>query len=546
MSLRASLSVFLGLNFTSAGKLLKGADRGNTRDVKEILARKPRLAAFTGFHGTLSPLHRAIMHGDSDTCRAIIESCREYSAQQMEDGVAEKGTLLHYIVNQRTNRGTTPLMVACDKGYDDIVEMLFDAGADPLALDLINSRTCLHYAAIAGRAACVDLLTRDDMLVDAKGGHKVVLRDYIVQDLQVSQAKYIDQRAFGGLTALHFATVSGNVETVQVLLRRGAATMVKTDGDAFIGEEYLNPGSSPLHIAVLVNNMSIAHALLQAHAELMSAAGPMTEAGRRAWEGHSRTDIRSIRNCHRRLSYHLARERGRRNLMRLVDPRVSIDTALDTVRDAQQGLGAKRLSSICAHVIQQSMLAWLDEFEQEVSKKKSTTEDSVPRVATHWRHATADTLMFAGTSPSSADSADVDIQEDTPGRGIIRVHSENCLSKIPSYRNLRKKLHTPMNDPSLSFDDPCMMKNDSVEDCCDGKDLESSENSTCEALDSIYQSRTDSRECGVCLDALVQVNFHQCGHELCITCARNLTAQDKKPPLCPFCRQQIVGFSPSH
>jgi hypothetical protein len=102
-----------------------------------------------------------------------------------------------------------------------------------------------------------------------------------------------------------------------------------------------------------------------------------------------------------------------------------------------------------------------------------------------------------------------------------------------------------MNDPSLSFDDPCMMKNDSVEDCCDGKDLESSENSTCEALDSTYQSRTDTRECGVCLDALVQVNFHQCGHELCITCARNLTAQDKKPPLCPFCRQQIVGFSPS-
>lgn len=36
MSLRASLSVVLGLNFNSAGKLLKGADRSNTRDVKEV------------------------------------------------------------------------------------------------------------------------------------------------------------------------------------------------------------------------------------------------------------------------------------------------------------------------------------------------------------------------------------------------------------------------------------------------------------------------------------------------------------------------------
>jgi len=427
--------------------------------------------------------------------------------------------------------------------YDDIVEMLLDAGANPLALDLINSRTCLHYAAIGGRASCVELLTGDDVLVDARGGGKVILRDYIVQDLQVSQAKYIDQRSFGGLTALHFAAVSGSVETVQMLLRRGAATMVKTDGDAFIGEEYLNPGSSPLHIAVLVSNIGIAHALLQAHAELMSAAGPLTEAGRRAWEGHSRTDIRSIRNCHRRLPYHLARERGRRNLMRLVDPRISIDAALDSVRDAQQGLGAKRLSSICAQLIQKSLLSWLDTFEQEMSRKKSTAEESVPRVATHWRHATADTLLFVDTS---SDSVDLDVQDDTLGRTMIRVHSENCLSKIPSYRNLRKKIHTPMNDLCLSADDQYLMKNDSLEDCCDGKDLESSENSICEAPQDTYQSGTESRECGVCLDALVQVNFHQCGHELCVPCARNLTAQDKKPPLCPFCRQQVVGFSPSH
>lgn len=36
MSLRSSLSVFLGLDFSSAGKLLRGADRGNTEHVKQV------------------------------------------------------------------------------------------------------------------------------------------------------------------------------------------------------------------------------------------------------------------------------------------------------------------------------------------------------------------------------------------------------------------------------------------------------------------------------------------------------------------------------
>lgn len=40
MSLRASMSVVLGFNFSSAGKLLNGAERGNLRDVEEVRPRK--------------------------------------------------------------------------------------------------------------------------------------------------------------------------------------------------------------------------------------------------------------------------------------------------------------------------------------------------------------------------------------------------------------------------------------------------------------------------------------------------------------------------
>ncbi len=40
----------------------------------------------------------------------------------------------------------------------------------------------------------------------------------------------VHQRAFGGLTALHFAAVTGCLEAVQALLRAGASIMVKSGG----------------------------------------------------------------------------------------------------------------------------------------------------------------------------------------------------------------------------------------------------------------------------------------------------------------------------
>ena len=39
------------------------------------------------------------------------------------------------------------------------------------------------------------------------------------------------------------------------------------DGEAYIGEDFLVPGSTPLHIAVIVTNVSIVHAILQVGAD---------------------------------------------------------------------------------------------------------------------------------------------------------------------------------------------------------------------------------------------------------------------------------------
>lgn len=659
MSFRyGALTVLLGFEFAAANKLLRAADQGDVDTVRQVLERKPQLAVFAGFSSTLSPLHRAVKRGDISMCREILRITAAYPEKKNDDE-----TLVRVVANQESHRGLTPLMMACELGDRGIVEMLLEAGAEPRSYDRYTSRTCLHYAAMTGRAPIVDFLTGDDVTVE-HNGTRLPLRECVMEDMQVGSSKYIDQRSFGGLTALHLAAVAGSLDCARILLQRGAAIMVKTDGDAFIGDEYLNPGSTPLHIAVLINNIGIAHTIVAAHAAMMSEgpAGVLDTTGasdqrrgRRAWEGHSRTDVRSMRNSHRKLPYHLARERRRRDLMHLVDPRVNVDVALDQVRDAQLGLGAMRLSSICSHAIQTSLLSWLDEFERSsrepVNNRSDDEASSVqtsaeaqelvlpalpsilvrraslpprqgstggskqsalatslltnqaltptfademsptslslfsrgdlnggrpgrPHIHPRGHHPTADDFLLERISDRlahdhvGANDDDDDGVDESHNNGIhhhdllpvarpplIRVQSESGLSQLTAFGRRRfaptnrSLVHTFPDSPvamikSESFDHD-NDNHDNDDHGGTGKDSDSSDTGGKESDSGSSEGNSvGGTECGVCLDATVDVEF-LCGHQLCLGCSRSLTKQNKCPPHCPFCRKDVYAFRPA-
>jgi ankyrin repeat protein len=572
------LSVLFGFEFSAAAKLLRAADNGDRDTVYRILERKPHLALFSGFAPTLSPLHRAVKRNDLDMCRAILQTVGANSVTKMDSEEGSESLLLA-VSNQKSHRGQSPLMMACQGDCQQIVESLLEAGADPLEYDEYTSRNCLHYAAMAGNTAFVEFLTSDEVTVERRGT-RIPLRECVLPDIQVGSSKFIDQRSFGGLTPLHFAAVAGNLDCANILMQRGAAIMVKTDGDAFIGEEYLNPGSTPLHVAVLTNNIHIAHTIIAAHSAMMGQDPSSNDTngqrrGRRVWEGSSRTDIRSVRNSDRKLPYHLARERRRRDLMHLVDPRINADFALDQVRDAQLGLGAMRLSSLCCHAIQSSLLKWLDGFEKlEIGdariceRKTIRVKESTERIGDesvnyqgrmgrgllnpnkpqhHGRHATADELLLDRISTRIASTN----YEKDSGEGetlvrpaMIRVQSENGLGQLAGFGRCR----LPTTNLLLQPDTPdALIKSESFDNDQETKDSDSTGSDRKGSMSdgSTQHSSLAGTECGVCLDAVVDVEFNGCGHQLCLKCTRSLTLQNKRPPICPFCRQDVYMFKPA-
>lgn len=374
MTLLANLGTLLTGGLGKASRLLAAAQAGDALTVAEVMCAHPQLASYCGLHGKQSALHRAAAAGHLDVCQSILEPLKQRTAatealvaagRRKPAAPAKWRRLLDAALNQRNGKGFTPLMLACRGGHALVAAYLLREGADPLASDEANRRTALHYAAAGGHVECLRLLCGEGTVVPGPQGPRR-LRDVIVEDMQVSSCRYIDQRAFGGLTALHFAVVTGNLEAVQALLQAGASIMVKTDGEAYLGDEYLVPGSTPLHIAVIVGSVSAVHSLLQSHAELMNVVGQiLDERGRRPWEGHSRTDIRSMRNQFRKLPFHLARDRGAPQLTQLVDPRIPVEAALDAARDTEHGIGPKRLQTILAMVLQQQLLGWLDRCQLE-------------------------------------------------------------------------------------------------------------------------------------------------------------------------------------
>ncbi|KAG2494023.1 hypothetical protein HYH03_007948 [Edaphochlamys debaryana] len=124
-------------------------------------------------------------------------------------------------VNDQDEEGWTPLQSAASCGYEAVVGLLLQLGAD---VDTANSggRTALHYAASKGKAAVVRQL--------------------------LSAGAQVDVRDTTGSTALHRAASAGKIDCVKALVEQGKASLSAQD----------KTGATPLFVAVQCDQASVA------------------------------------------------------------------------------------------------------------------------------------------------------------------------------------------------------------------------------------------------------------------------------------------------
>ncbi|GFY84992.1 hypothetical protein Acr_03g0017660 [Actinidia rufa] len=225
-------------------------------NVREILKTKPSLLLRVNSRGETA-LHIAARNGHSSTVEALIEFAKtqgrdpesrvEITEQMVRTTSENEDTALHEAVRNNhlcvvkllveedkefshvlNNSGETPLYVAAERGYHEIVSIILTTCTSP-AFNGPNDRTALHAAVFSGSLECVRKLIEKKPSLTKKGdkygwtslhcaarlNDVELMRKLLDADKDIA---YQIAEEDGKKTALHLAAFHGNVEAMEELL----------------------------------------------------------------------------------------------------------------------------------------------------------------------------------------------------------------------------------------------------------------------------------------------------------------------------------------
>ena len=224
------LNVVKSVFFDSTGwtPLHEAAANGELEMAKMLLAYsggKKLMTVIAGEVGT--PLHQAAANGHKDVVALLLRA-------GCPAGV-------------RGSDGSTALHFSAQFGRTVIIEILVDHGLDANIVDNENS-TPLHWAVSHSQLESVRTLLRLDgwpsllVIADRVGTplHQAATGHKDVVELLLNEGCPIDVRDISGFTALHVAAICGEVEIIEMLVKRGLDVNVGDTGGL---------GSTPLHSA---------------------------------------------------------------------------------------------------------------------------------------------------------------------------------------------------------------------------------------------------------------------------------------------------------
>ncbi|XP_064964266.1 ankyrin repeat-containing protein ITN1-like isoform X1 [Musa acuminata AAA Group] len=228
--------------------------------------KKKYVKQVTGRHND-TELHLAAQRGDLAAVRQILGQIDAQVTETAAGGAdfdTEVAEIRAAVVNEVNEVEETPLFIAADKGFLDIVvELLKYSDQDSLCRKNRSGFDALHVAAREGHQAIIQvLLDHDPTLIKTFGqsnatplisaairGHTEVVNLLLERD-----ASLLELSKTNGKNALHFAARQGHVEIVTALLEKDPQLARRTD----------KKGQTALHMAVKGTSCEVVNALVDA------------------------------------------------------------------------------------------------------------------------------------------------------------------------------------------------------------------------------------------------------------------------------------------
>ncbi|XP_020903271.1 transient receptor potential cation channel subfamily A member 1, partial [Exaiptasia diaphana] len=205
-----------------------------------------------------SPLHIAASLNKPDLCQILLEYHANPNSQEengksplgraVESGAANSAKYLFEhmkglgipsdtILYNQDFDGTTLLHLAVDSGFSQVVELCLENGALIRQPRRIDRTTAFHMACEQGSTAIVQLLVQYDpkiskiLLVNAEGItplHQAALSNsHGIAEILINNGADVNARTNENRTPLMFAAKRGGVDTVRLLLEKGADPTLK-------------------------------------------------------------------------------------------------------------------------------------------------------------------------------------------------------------------------------------------------------------------------------------------------------------------------------
>lgn len=206
------------MTLTNNEKLLNYIQELSPRNAKQLFWELHRSHLTHGFHelSGKESYNKLIFSAIQTNCSALV-SCL----------LAVGGD-----VNAKNAHGITPLMLAAEEGYEEILQELIDAGAE-LNFRNQDNETALMIAAVAGQARSLEILIdahadlevlgpgdRTALMMAAKEGQSESVR------ILVKAGAKLETRDRFEKTALMLAATEGNPESIEALMQAKADSTI--------------------------------------------------------------------------------------------------------------------------------------------------------------------------------------------------------------------------------------------------------------------------------------------------------------------------------